>query len=145
MPTLRVLIEGGQVCNCLRTKTLFYEPAERDSSLPFPDQGPKGPFWCAITQSLPDRMERTRPPRRAGPDEAAARRLDPRSLLKSAGSSSCHRSVSLLRLNGIDLHQRWEPVAFVAFIGDREFNLRFVHDVQKVLDLLGIHGGTAKG
>jgi len=52
MPTLRVLIEGGQVCNCLRTKTLFYEPAERDSSLPFPDQGPKGPFWCAITQSL---------------------------------------------------------------------------------------------
>jgi hypothetical protein len=52
MPTLRVLIEGGQVCNCLRTKTMFHESVVPNPTNPFPDQEPKGPFWCAITQSL---------------------------------------------------------------------------------------------
>jgi hypothetical protein len=52
MPTLRVLIEGGQVCNCLREKTMFYEPLVASPAGPFPDQGPKGPFWCALTQSI---------------------------------------------------------------------------------------------
>ena len=48
MPSLSVLIQRGEVCRCLRAKTLFYE-------LPDPEQdsaGPQGPFWCAETQSL---------------------------------------------------------------------------------------------
>jgi hypothetical protein len=51
MPTLRVLIEGGQVCNCLRTKSMFHESVVPDPN-PRPDEGPRGPFWCAITQSI---------------------------------------------------------------------------------------------
>jgi hypothetical protein len=53
MPRLRVLVEAGHVCNCLRNKTMFYEPliTETDTH-PIPEHHPKGPFWCAITQSL---------------------------------------------------------------------------------------------
>ncbi|MGD0840690.1 MAG: hypothetical protein ABSA32_05990 [Candidatus Acidiferrales bacterium] len=52
MPTLRAMIESGQVCTCLRNKNVFYESTEPDALNPFPDAGPKGPFWCAITQSI---------------------------------------------------------------------------------------------
>jgi len=45
------MIEGGQVCNCLREKRMFYEPLVADAH-PFSDQGPNGPFWCALTQSI---------------------------------------------------------------------------------------------
>jgi hypothetical protein len=47
MPTLNALILRGDVCRCLREKTMFYQ-AEEDSS----PAGPDGPFWCALTQSL---------------------------------------------------------------------------------------------
>jgi hypothetical protein len=47
MPNLSVLIQKGEVCQCLRAKALFYEsPDEQDPA------GPDGPFWCARTQSL---------------------------------------------------------------------------------------------
>ncbi len=47
MPNLSVLIQKGEVCQCLRAKTLFYEdPDEQRLSTP------EGPFWCARTQSL---------------------------------------------------------------------------------------------
>ncbi len=47
MPNLSVLIQKGEVCQCLRAKTLFYEdPDEQRPSTP------EGPFWCARTQSL---------------------------------------------------------------------------------------------
>ncbi len=46
MPSLQVLIEKGQVCCCLRTKTMFYE-VEGDAS-----QESEGPCWCGQTQSV---------------------------------------------------------------------------------------------
>lgn len=46
MPSLRVLIEQGEVCCCLRTKSMFYE-VEGDAL-----QELEGPFWCGQTQSL---------------------------------------------------------------------------------------------
>ena len=50
MPGLNVLIQEGQVCQCLRDKKLFYEAdtAETVNDGKVPD----GPFWCALTQSL---------------------------------------------------------------------------------------------
>ncbi len=45
--TLNVLIQRGEICQCLREKNMFYE-AEEDS----PPGSPDGPFWCALTQSL---------------------------------------------------------------------------------------------
>jgi hypothetical protein len=48
MPSLSVLIQKGQVCQCLRAKTLFYEPPDAEGH----PHGPEGPFWCAQTQSL---------------------------------------------------------------------------------------------
>lgn len=50
MPSLHALIEKGEVCQCLRAKTLFYQSA--DSSENEASAGPEGPFWCALTQSL---------------------------------------------------------------------------------------------
>ena len=51
MPTLRVLIENGQVCTRLLTKSLLHESVvadpTKDTSLP-----PSGPFWCVVTQSV---------------------------------------------------------------------------------------------
>ncbi len=62
MPALNVLIERGEVCQCLRAKTLFYEPASPEvlgaSAAPSGSERasevglPEGPFWCALTQSL---------------------------------------------------------------------------------------------
>jgi hypothetical protein len=54
-PTLRLLIQTGEVCKCLRAKTLFYEVDEQAVD---PDSGyvlysgMNGPFWCAVTQGL---------------------------------------------------------------------------------------------
>jgi hypothetical protein len=48
MPDLTTLIARGDVCRCLRAKTMFYqvEPVagEEPSAL-------EGPFWCLRTQS----------------------------------------------------------------------------------------------
>ncbi len=64
MPALNVLIERGEVCHCLRAKTLFYQPAGPEvlgasASTPASPHAseaeaglPEGPFWCALTQSL---------------------------------------------------------------------------------------------
>jgi len=50
MPSLNVLIARGDICNCLRSKQMFYEGdiLEEDPLHPHPH----GPFWCVITQSL---------------------------------------------------------------------------------------------
>ncbi len=48
--SLQGLIAKGEICRCLRAKTLFYEPPELPDE---PAQGrTEGPFWCAQTQSL---------------------------------------------------------------------------------------------
>jgi hypothetical protein len=60
MPALQVLIERGEVCQCLRAKTLFYQAAGRDvlgdaaiaTHADSEASSPEGPFWCALTQSL---------------------------------------------------------------------------------------------
>ena len=43
--SLHALITGGEVCQCLRSKELFYQ-AEAEAS------PARGPFWCVRTQSL---------------------------------------------------------------------------------------------
>ena len=50
MPGLNVLIQRGEVCQCLRDKKLFYETDTEETM----NDGnvPTGPFWCAQTQSL---------------------------------------------------------------------------------------------
>ena len=48
MPSLNVLIQRGEICQCLRAKSLFYE----DVAAPPDHRDPEGPFWCARTQSL---------------------------------------------------------------------------------------------
>ena len=45
MASLDILIQRGEVCHRLRTKTMFYE-TEDDTS------GQEGPCWCVLTQSL---------------------------------------------------------------------------------------------
>ncbi len=45
MADLSTMIRSGEVCRCLRAKTLFYRSEGEDS-------GADGPFWCAQTQSL---------------------------------------------------------------------------------------------
>jgi hypothetical protein len=56
--TLKTLIQTGQVCKCLRAKTLFYDVGEIETSQENnPHQyaaysGLNGPFWCVITQGL---------------------------------------------------------------------------------------------
>jgi hypothetical protein len=55
--TLRSMIETGEVCRCLRAKTLFYDVGE----VPEPEDshggyvtysGLNGPFWCSRTQAV---------------------------------------------------------------------------------------------
>ena len=44
MASLKLLIQNGEVCRRIRSRTLFFEaPPEED------DTG--GPFWCAANQS----------------------------------------------------------------------------------------------
>ncbi len=54
MARLNALIAAGEVCCCLRAKTLFYQTEDHDK--PDAEQsgesGAAGPFWCAETQSL---------------------------------------------------------------------------------------------
>jgi len=56
MPSLNVLIQNGEVCCCLRAKTMFYQPIGATLAAPDSDDEsyalPQGPFWCAHTQSL---------------------------------------------------------------------------------------------
>jgi hypothetical protein len=47
MPSLNALIQTGQVCCCLRAKTMFCEAENGD-----PDAEQQGPYWCAHTQSV---------------------------------------------------------------------------------------------
>ncbi len=55
--SLKLLIQTGEVCKCLRAKTLFYDTGELGS----PQEnnphyamysGMNGPFWCVQTQGL---------------------------------------------------------------------------------------------
>jgi hypothetical protein len=48
MPSLHVMIEKGEVCRCLRAKTMFYQVEGEEPSAEETD----GPFWCALTQSV---------------------------------------------------------------------------------------------
>jgi hypothetical protein len=55
--SLRLLVETGEVCRCLRAKTMFYEPLDvGDSAASGSDiaecSGLNGPFWCAMTQGI---------------------------------------------------------------------------------------------
>jgi len=55
--SLKTLIQTGQVCKCLRAKTLFYDVGEVESGEKNGQHyetysGLNGPFWCAITQGL---------------------------------------------------------------------------------------------
>jgi len=56
--TLKSLIQTGQVCKCLRAKTLFYDvqdigSAQEDNPHHYAMySGLNGPFWCVITQGL---------------------------------------------------------------------------------------------
>jgi hypothetical protein len=56
--TLKTLIQTGQVCKCLRAKTLFYDVAEIENQQENNPHhyaaysGLNGPFWCVITQGL---------------------------------------------------------------------------------------------
>ena len=60
MPSLTVLIQNGDVCQCLREKKMYYAegvelPADAQDILrpdDKPSQLPQGPFWCVLTQSL---------------------------------------------------------------------------------------------
>lgn len=48
MASLNLLIEKGEVCRCLRSKTMFYEVDEGER----PDAENAGPFWCTHTQTI---------------------------------------------------------------------------------------------
>ncbi len=48
MPSLNVLIERGEVCRCVRSKTMYYEVDEAER----PDADNSAPFWCTHTQSI---------------------------------------------------------------------------------------------
>ncbi|HEV3220896.1 MAG TPA: hypothetical protein VGZ48_14090 [Candidatus Acidoferrales bacterium] len=56
--TLKSLIQMGQVCKCLRAKTLFYDVEEIEASQENNPHyyaaysGLNGPFWCVNTQGL---------------------------------------------------------------------------------------------
>lgn len=60
MPSLTILIQNGTVCQYMRDKKMSYEsgaepPANAMDILPesvTAAEPPKGPFWCALTQSL---------------------------------------------------------------------------------------------
>lgn len=46
MDSLTILLQKGEICRCLRSKTMFYETDDRQDA----ENG--GPFWCSHTQSL---------------------------------------------------------------------------------------------
>jgi hypothetical protein len=50
MPRLNILIERGEMCHSLRSKTMFYQSVVEDPANT--EHSPEGPFWCAETQSL---------------------------------------------------------------------------------------------
>lgn len=47
MASLKLLIQTGQVCRCIRAKTLFYQTDQQEEDA----AGVAGPFWCSHTQS----------------------------------------------------------------------------------------------
>ena len=51
MALLPKLIAQGEVCCCLRAKTMFYDTPDHDTPESLESQK-HGPFWCAVTQSL---------------------------------------------------------------------------------------------
>jgi len=55
--SLKQLIQTGEVCKCLRAKTLFYDTGELEVDESNPHHyatysGLNGPFWCVLTQGL---------------------------------------------------------------------------------------------
>lgn len=48
MASLKVLIQRGEVCRCIRAKTLFYQTDQQEED----NAGVSGPFWCSHTQSV---------------------------------------------------------------------------------------------
>jgi len=53
MASLNELIAGGEVCQCLRSKELFYQPAPSAVEGAGTEASEAhGPFWCVRTQSL---------------------------------------------------------------------------------------------
>jgi hypothetical protein len=46
MAKLTELIANGQVCSCLRAKTMFYDTDDHENA------SVSGPFWCAHTQTV---------------------------------------------------------------------------------------------
>ncbi|MGH9774871.1 MAG: hypothetical protein ACRD50_07970 [Candidatus Acidiferrales bacterium] len=55
MPGLSVLIRQGEVCQCLRSKKLFYETEVEEPALPdasWQEAANAAPFWCLRTQSV---------------------------------------------------------------------------------------------
>ncbi|HVA72029.1 MAG TPA: hypothetical protein VNF02_02870 [Candidatus Limnocylindrales bacterium] len=46
-PSLNVLIATGEICQSVRSKTLFYQQDENAS-----DARSAAPFWCSRTQSM---------------------------------------------------------------------------------------------
>ena len=60
MANLNERIASGEVCQCLRSKKLFYQAEATPGSVPSSTvEGWEGPFWCVHTQSLfgPDGKE----------------------------------------------------------------------------------------
>lgn len=63
MASLNQMIANGEVCQCLRSKKLFYQgepaPPEASGHVPSTVEDWQGPFWCVHTQSLlgPDGKE----------------------------------------------------------------------------------------
>lgn len=53
MPNLNAMIQQGEICQCLRAKTMFYQVHdEAGEAARVEEAGSEGPFWCAHTQSL---------------------------------------------------------------------------------------------
>ncbi len=50
MSSLSVMIQNGEICQCLRAKTMFYQTEGESSAAD--GAGNEGPFWCAQTQSV---------------------------------------------------------------------------------------------
>jgi hypothetical protein len=46
MDSLTILLQKGEICRCLRSKTMFYETDDQQGA------ESSGPFWCSQTQSL---------------------------------------------------------------------------------------------
>lgn len=53
-PHLNLLIQRGEVCRSLRTKTMFHQVDDMGphDGLSAADSAPQGPFWCVRTQSV---------------------------------------------------------------------------------------------